>query len=46
VEDGTVLAYTGPDVTDNLTWSLYDALTRAKVSLPDGAPSVRSPSLR
>lgn len=37
VEDGTVLAYAGPDVTDDLAWSVYDALTRAKVSLPDGA---------
>jgi hypothetical protein len=38
VEDGTVLAYAGPDVTDDLAWSVHDALTKAKVSLPDGAP--------
>jgi hypothetical protein len=38
VEDGTVLAYAGPDVTDDLAWSVFDALTKAKVSLPDDAP--------
>jgi hypothetical protein len=38
VEDGTVLAYAGPDVTDDQAWSVFDALTKAKVSLPDDAP--------
>jgi len=38
LEDGTVLAYAGPDVTDDLAWSVFDALTKAKVSLPDDAP--------
>jgi hypothetical protein len=38
VDDGTVLAFAGPDVTDDLAWSVYDSLTKAKVSLPDGAP--------
>jgi len=38
VKDGTVLAYAGPDVTDDLAWSVFDALTKAKVSLPDDAP--------
>jgi hypothetical protein len=38
VEDGTVLAYAGPDVTDDLAWSVSDALTKTKVSLPDDAP--------
>jgi hypothetical protein len=38
VEDGTVLAYAGPDVTDDLAWSVFNALTKAKVSLPDDAP--------
>jgi hypothetical protein len=37
VEDGTVLAYAGPDVTDDLAWSVFDALAKAKVSLPDDA---------
>ena len=43
VEDGTVLAYAGPDVTDDLAWSVFDALTKAEVSLPDDAPD-RLPS--
>jgi hypothetical protein len=38
VEDGTVLAYAGPDVTDDLAWSVFDALAKARVSLPDVAP--------
>jgi hypothetical protein len=38
VADGTVLAYAGPDVTDDMAWSVYDALTKAKVSVPDDAP--------
>jgi hypothetical protein len=38
VADGTVLAYAGPDVTHDLAWSVFDALTKAKMSLPDGAP--------
>jgi hypothetical protein len=38
VEDGPVLAYAGPDVTDDMAWSVYDARTKAKASLPDGAP--------
>jgi hypothetical protein len=38
VEEGTVLAYAGPDVTDDLAWSVFDALSKATVSLPDGAP--------
>jgi hypothetical protein len=37
VEDGTVLAYAGSDVTADLTWSVVDALSKAKVSLPDDA---------
>lgn len=35
VEDGTVLAYAGPDVTDDLAWSVRDALSKADLSLPD-----------
>jgi hypothetical protein len=38
VEDGSVLAYAGPDVTDDLAWSVFDALAKARVSLPDDAP--------
>jgi hypothetical protein len=33
-----VLAYAGPDVTDDLAWLVFDGLTKAKVSLPDDAP--------
>ena len=29
VQDGTVLAYAGPDVTDELAWSVREALTKA-----------------
>lgn len=35
VEDGTVLAYAGPDVTDDLAWSVRDALNKAGLNLPD-----------
>ncbi len=35
VDDGTVLAYAGPDVTDNLAWSVRDALSKAGLNLPD-----------
>jgi hypothetical protein len=35
VEDGTVLAYAGPDVTDDLAWYVRDALAKAGVELPD-----------
>ena len=35
VEDGTVLAYAGPDVTDDLAWSVRDTLAKAGVDLPD-----------
>lgn len=35
VEDGTVLAYAGPDVTDDLAWSVRDALSKAGLNLPD-----------
>jgi hypothetical protein len=38
VEDGTVLAYAGPDVTDELAWSVCDALTKAKVSVSIQVP--------
>ena len=35
VEDGTVLAYAGLDVTDDLAWSVRDALSKAGLNLPD-----------
>ena len=35
VDDGTVLAYAGPDVTDDLAWSVRDTLTKAGIDLPD-----------
>lgn len=35
VEDGTVLAYAGPDVTDSLTWSVRDTVAKAGLDLPD-----------
>ncbi len=35
VEDGTALAYAGPDVTDDLAWSVRDALGKAGLDLPD-----------
>jgi hypothetical protein len=35
VKDGTVLAYAGPDVTDDLAWSVRDALSKAGLNLPD-----------
>ena len=34
VIDGTVLAYAGEDVTDELAWSLCNALAKAKLTLP------------
>ena len=37
VEYGTVLAYADPDVTDDLAWSVFHALTEARVNLPDDA---------
>jgi hypothetical protein len=37
VEDGTVLAYAGPDMTDALAWSVRDAVARAGLDLPDDA---------
>ena len=36
-----MLAYAGPDVTGDLAWSVFDALTKAKVSLPREAPDSR-----
>jgi hypothetical protein len=35
VEDGTVLAYAGPDVTGGLTWSVRDTLAKVDLDLPD-----------
>ncbi|MGH9043603.1 MAG: hypothetical protein ACRDVP_01980, partial [Acidimicrobiales bacterium] len=35
VEEGTVLAYAGPDVTDDLAWTVRDALSKAGLDLPD-----------
>lgn len=35
VEDGTVLAYAGPDVTDDLAWSVRDALKKVDLDLPE-----------
>jgi hypothetical protein len=35
VEDGTVLAYAGPDVTGDLAWYVRDTLAKAGVDLPD-----------
>jgi hypothetical protein len=35
VEDGTVLAYAGPDMTDDLAWSVRDTLAKADLDLPD-----------
>jgi len=37
VTDGTVLAYAGEDVTDELAWAVCSAVARAKVTLPDDA---------
>jgi hypothetical protein len=34
VIDGTVLAYAGEDVTDELAWSVCNALAEAKLTLP------------
>ncbi len=35
VAEGTVLAYAGPDVTDDLAWTVRDALAKADLDLPD-----------
>jgi hypothetical protein len=35
VEAGTVLAYAGPDVTDDLAWSVRDKLVKANLDLPE-----------
>ena len=35
VEEGTVLAYAGPDVTDDLAWSVRHRLAKAGLHLPD-----------
>lgn len=35
VEAGTVLAYAGPDVTDDLAWSVRDKLAKANLDLPE-----------
>lgn len=45
VEDGTVLAYAGPDVTDDLAWSVRDALNKADLSLPGEDLDDPSPDL-
>lgn len=37
VEAGTVLAYAGPDVTDDLAWSVRRAVVEWKISLPAGS---------
>ncbi|MGO8870388.1 MAG: hypothetical protein ACLQPH_03135 [Acidimicrobiales bacterium] len=37
VIDGTVLAYAGEDVTDELAWSVCQALAEAKLTLPGDA---------
>ncbi len=37
VVGGTVLAYAGPDVTDELAWSVGAALAKVGVSLPEDA---------
>ncbi|MGH9292285.1 MAG: hypothetical protein ACRDZ6_05850 [Acidimicrobiales bacterium] len=44
VEDGTVLAYAGPDVTDDLAWSVRDALSKAGLDLPDEVLEDLSPN--
>ena len=46
VEDGTVLAYAGPDVTDDLAWSVRDTLAKAGVDLPDVMLEDLSPDSR
>lgn len=43
IEDGTVLAYAGPDVTDDLAWSVRDALSKAGLNLPDDVLEDLSP---
>jgi hypothetical protein len=35
IPDGTVLAYAGPDVTDDLAWSVRDTLAKADLNLTD-----------
>ena len=37
VEEGTLLAYAGPEVTDELAWSVFNALAKAGLTLPDDA---------
>ena len=38
VEAGTVLAYAGPDVTDDLAWCVRDELAEAHLDLPEDLP--------
>ncbi|MDA8070669.1 MAG: hypothetical protein M0Z82_03505 [Actinomycetota bacterium] len=38
VEAGTVLAYAGPDVTDDLAWCVRDELAKAHLDLPEDLP--------
>jgi hypothetical protein len=35
IPDGTVLAYAGPDVTDDLAWSVRDTVAKADLNLTD-----------
>lgn len=35
VDGGTVLAYAGPDMSDDLAWSVRDTPTKAGLKLPD-----------
>jgi hypothetical protein len=44
VEDGTVLAYAGPDVTDDLAWSVRDTVAKSHVDLPDEVLDDLSPN--
>lgn len=43
VEDGTVLAYAGPDMTEDLAWSVRDALGKTGLNLPDDVIEDLSP---
>lgn len=45
VEEGTLLAYSGPDVTDGLAWSVRDAAAKADLELPDDLSSDLSSEL-
>lgn len=45
VEDGTVLAYAGPDVTDDLAWSVRDAVSKTGLGLPDEVLENPAPDL-